>query len=375
MRNKNLILYTDEVDPFNPRNRITCDLTTESGPNYGSFRIRTVNGEPAPQPTIIGTPKLYYPFNKAHKYQFPSATEIRAYEKYDGTNVTLIKYTDSKGNPFITFKVRLFPFLRGHFIPKWKRILAMYPNIRKLFVMNPNIQAFSFELFGSDNTHLIKYDEKLDIRLLFGIKHGWDENDVRYATPEEIATGGIVPQATHHATINGDYVWHYEQHQKAMDTRLKPVENEDGRQLFEGSEGSIWYLKEKETGNWRMFKCKPHQIELIHWDSEHIPSTICYATAQNVLEIQDDVTLEAVESLLLEEFSQEKVDASRYRIEKAVHEIQFQVTLNRKVDSVLESELPTDTNDKATIMRTLSKHFDRSDMRKVYNRVAEVRDV
>ena len=299
----------------------------------------------------------------------------RSYEKYDGTNVVMYKYLDSKGNPFISFKVRLYPFLRGRFVPMWQMILDMYPHIRKLFVMNPNIQAFSFEMFGRNNTNLIKYDEKLDIRLLFGIKRGWTDNDVRYAIPEEIATGGLVPQATHHATINGDYVWHYEKQQEAMDARLKPIENDEGQTLFEGSEGAIWYLREKETGNWRMFKCKPHQIELIHWASEHIPSTICYATAQNVLETQDDVTLEAVEILLLEEFTQEKIDASRYRIEKAVDEIQFQIVLNRKVDSVLSSEVSADTNDKSTIMRTLSKHFDKSDMRKVYNRVAEVRDV
>ena len=233
MGKKNVIVYTNEIDPFNPKNRMTCDLCTESGSNYGSLRIRTINNKSAPQPTINGTPKLYYPFNKAHKYQFPSATEIRSYDKIDGTNVVAYRYLDSTGHPFITFKVRLFPFLRGQFVPMWQRILNMYPNLSKLFVMNPSVSAFSFELFGSDNIHLIKYPEKLDIRLLFGIKRGWTDGEPIYAIPEEINTGGMVATAFHQQTITSDYVWNYEQEQKAKDSILTPVDNdEDDRQIL-----------------------------------------------------------------------------------------------------------------------------------------------
>ena len=373
MRDKNVIVYTNEIDPFNPKNRMTCDMCTESGPNYGSLRIRKINNKSAPQPTINGTPKLYYPFNKVHKYQFPSATEIRSYDKIDGTNVVAYRYLDSTGHPFITFKVRLFPFLRGQFVPMWQRILNMYPNLSKLFVMNPSVSAFSFELFGSDNIHLIKYPEKLDIRLLFGIKRGWTDGEPIYAIPEEINTGGMVATAFHQQTITSDYVWNYEQEQKAKDSILTPVDNdEDDRQIFEGSEGSVWYLREKESGNWRMFKCKPHQIEVIHWASEHIPSTICHATAHNVLETQDDVTYESVVELLLEDYTQEKIDKSAYRIRKAVNTMQEAIFLHQQVDIVMNLYDFSDA-DVPTVMRTLSKHFDRGDMRKVFQRVDKIR--
>ena len=119
-----------------------------------------------------------------------------------------------------------------------------------------------------------------------------------------------------------------------------------------------------------MFKCKPHQIEVIHWASEHIPSTICYATAHNVLETQDDVTYEAVAQLLLEEYTQEKIDKSAYRIKKAVNTVQEAIFLHQQVDIVMNLYDFSDA-DVPTVMRTLSKHFDRGDMRKVYQRVQQ----
>ena len=35
--------------------------------------------------------------------------------------------------------------------------------------------------------------------------------------------------------------------------------------MFRGEEGSIWFVRVKDTCEIRMYKCKPHQIEQVHW--------------------------------------------------------------------------------------------------------------
>ena len=370
MNNKNLIEYTNEVDPFNPNNRMTCTLCTEGGKMYGSLEIHSVNGYDVSLPRTYGTPKLAYPFNKVHKYKFPSAHEIRSYEKYDGTNVFMYKYQDHTGMPFITFKVRLFPFLRGQFVPMWKRIIQQYPKITKLFNLNPDISGFSFELFGSDNTHLISYKERLDTRLLFGVR-----NEGEIVPPDNIACANIVPTATFNFSIDKDYIWYYEQEQNSKDAKLKAVNTDEGKTIYEGSEGSIWYLHEKETGLWKQYKCKPHQIEQIHWASDHIPSATCYMTAMNVLETNDEVTYESVVGLLLEEFDQEKIDVSKLRIMRAVTEVQEEVEFNRKVDELSTLDKFSIDTDLPIIMKSINKHFNRKDMQKVYSRVKMARGI
>ena len=376
-------LYFREKDPFNPGIKMECYLSREVGRYYGSIEIVKVNGETLRNNCrIFCTPKLEFPFNMNGNYIWPSAEKIITYRKYDGTNVFMYPYQDATGRRHISYKVRLFPFLRGKFLPLWRRILKQYPNLPKLVDANvrniPNMMGYSFEMYGADNSHLIKYDEpKLDVRLLFGIRgngevvphHELETLDIPCA--EFCSIDGL----THR--ISRNYVWHYEQHKQQFTNRLETVPelertNEELVQFQGGDEGSVWYLKDKRTGLWRMYKCKADQIQSIHWENRSVPKIIIQATAQNALETSDTITEASVIDLLKEEFSPTAIEVSKIRIAKVVATMNGELELDEQIKSLLD-DLDDDL-DIPDIMRALSKHFPKSMMRKVHSRIMKMLD-
>ena len=180
------------IDPFNPKNHVEGQISFSRDKSYGSLKIERINAELVDQPQIFGTPKIAYPFGLGHNYRFPSADRIYRFRKYDGTNIFMYRYRNN-GMEYITFKVRLFPFLRGRYITMWQYILRKYPQIPELFKLNPDVTGFSFELYGSDNPHMIQYEDvKLDIVLLFGLRG--TEGQIVLNT--ELETGDIRKQSS-----------------------------------------------------------------------------------------------------------------------------------------------------------------------------------
>ena len=171
------------------------------------------------------------------------------------------------------------------------------------------MSAFSFEMYGKRHVHLIRYDEELDVRLLFGLKRDGEIVNVR-----DIETD--VPKAELLETVSGDYVWHYRQQQEALEAQLKPLEGFDG--VLTGEEGHVWHLREKRTGQWRLLKCKPASIEAIHWGNFPIPKLVLTATAKNILEVSDQITEEDFEAYLAEEYSEHQIAASKERMLKVM---------------------------------------------------------
>ena len=353
-----------ERDPFNPGNQVAGRVSFHRDERYGALTLSQVNGEPVDYPTIYGTPKLKYPFGPSRNYHFPSATKIVAFRKVDGTNIFAYRYRDSRGNTYISYKVRLFPYLRNPFLPMWQEVLERYPDIPKLFQRNPGISGFGFEMYGADNPHLIQYEAKLEPMLLFGIK---GEGEV--VLPNTIVAGNV-PQAPIVATIEQDYVWHYQEEQRKLDENLKCIDAQE--MLYTGEEGQVWYLQNKQTGLWQMFKCKPHQIEQIHWANSPLSSEVIHATALNALEVTDKVTVDIVTEYLREEFPEHQIQRSHARIEKAVDAVNEVADRRLKVRTLIERhDFPTDT-DVPTILRAIHHEFPKSEMKKVYQAVVAV---
>ena len=375
-------LFFREPDPFNVNNEIECFISRDHGRYYGSIELLKVNGEKlSPPPRIFGTPKLEFPFDRNMNYIFPSADEILTYRKYDGTNIFMYRYPDATGILYTSYKVRLFPFLRRHFPSLWRRMLAAYPDLPKLFLANqeryPDISGFSFEMYGADNPHLIRYFKPLDIVLLFAIRgngeiiphHELDTMDVPCARTYNLSGPG-----SHR--INSDYVWYYEQQKQYFTDTLETVPQDeiqnDELVQFDGDEGSVWYLKEKRTGLWRMYKCKANQIQAIHWEKRSVPEIVIQATAQNALETHDVLTDKIIVNLLKEEFTEHAIAASELRIAKVVAIMNGKLELDGRIKSLMRDldpnlELPD-------MMRALSKHFAKSDIRKVFTRIKLMRD-
>ena len=295
-------------DPFN-NNVLEVDLSYEKGINYGAMDFLKVNGRKVSYPRILGTRKMGYAFTIGGNWQIPSSSEILCYRKYDGSNILAYRYWDADGEPFISYKVRLWPHVRGVMVGKWKEMLAKHAGIRRLFADNPDVSAFSFEMYGKQHPHLIRYPNDLDVRLLFGVKR-----DGEIVVVRDIDTD--VPKAELLKTVNSDYVWNYIEMQAEFEAELKPLEGFEG--MMTGHEGAVWYCRGKRTGQWRIFKCKPASIEAIHWGNFPIPKLVLTATAKNILEVSDQITEEDFEAYLAEEYTEHQIAASKERMLKVM---------------------------------------------------------
>ena len=356
------------TDPFNPQNHVEGQISFNKA-RYGSLKIKKINGESIDQPQICGTPKIAYPFGLGHNYRFPSAEQIYRFRKYDGTNIFMYRYKNN-GMEYITFKVRLFPFLRGRYITMWRYMLRKYPQITELFKMNPDLTGFSFELYGSDNPHMIQYENvKLDIVLLFGLRgmHG----QIVLNTELEV---GDIPKAEHLGTVEKDYVWHYQQEQQELDRHLVFLGlNESHEPMFRGEEGSIWYVKLKNTHEIHMYKCKPHRIEQVHWTQTQtqLSATVIRATILKAFENWENPELEEIIAILNEDYPIHQIEISMGRIKQMLRIAKNTEDTRKKIWELMVMQGFDGNTNTATVFHKIANELDQ-DKRLVYKAIKNV---
>ena len=356
------------IDPFNPQNRVEGQVSF-SRACYGSLKIKKINGESIDQSQIFGTPKIAYPFGFGHNYRFPSAKRIYRFRKYDGTNIFMYRYRNN-GAEYITFKVRLFPFLRGRYITMWKYMLRKYPQITELFKMNPDVTGFSFELYGSENPHMIQYkDVQLDIVLLFGLR-GMEEQIVLNTELE----AGDIPKAEQLGTVEKDYVWHYEQEQQELDRHLMFLGlNERHEPMFRGEEGSIWYVKLKDSHEIHMYKCKPHRIEQVHWTQTQtqLSVPVIWATILKVFENWENPKLDKIIAILNEDYPIHQIEISIGRIKQMFNAAKKTEDTQKKIWELMVMHAFDSNTDTTTIFHKIANQLDQ-DKRFVYKSIKNV---
>lgn len=360
---ESLLRHFKVQDPFNPWELEGYINTSEH--LYGSMVIFKINDFLTEQ-IVIGSPKQKYPFDRLGRFKFPEAKHINVYEKLDGTNILAYSYK-IKGKRYITYKTRLTPTLVksrwGNWEKMWREMLEKYPAIflfaEKWAECGINL---SFELFGSRNQHLVEYDIPLDTSLLFGIRN--DITDPRIIDPINLHVEAEVQIAKHHVAIESNkdlYSW-YQKCRNEQESLNKFTE--DG--FIQGAEGFVWYLRDV-NGIMHQYKCKPESVENIHWAQSGITKHSVTTTVINAYEMSDEVTYEKVKELLLEEFSETGIDLMKDLILKVMDEVRERIEFREKILK-LYGELKLDLRaDKAGTMRTLAPHFDRKNMRKVYN--------
>lgn len=342
-------------DLFNKGNWLKGYICRRSTDLYGALFITHVNSKEQPQ-LIFSTPKMHYPFDKVGRYRFPSATEIEIFVKLDGTNIVAYRYhLDSK--EFQTYKTRLTPVVRsgrfGDFYSMWFEMLNKYPDIEKVCIKNQcNV---SFELYGIRNKHLVWYDVPLDCAVLFGVT-----SNGQIISPTKMDLLGL-PIVNQVGSINSYYVENYKMNKLKLEEELKLTE--DG---YEGNEGQVWYLHMVDRKTIQ-FKCKPATIELIHFAAGGLGKNIIKATAYNVFENQDELTIEAVVTLLLEEFTERQIQACEDTIKHVVKEIKHDIEIRQAIVDEY-TELGIDINiDKVAVMRWFGQKYPKNDIRKIYS--------
>ncbi len=355
----------DTTDPFNGELRLEGFLSQRPDHRYGALVITRVGEEPAPQ-LIYATPKLHYPFGKDGRFHFPPIRRAALYEKLDGTNVLAYQYRDARGEEYLTYKLRLSAVLRnskwGPFLDYWRELLARFPAISGLVARNAC--HVSFEMYGARNAHLIQYETALEAAVLFGVRPA----DASVVAPFELDLLGV-PGALLHGelTAGDDPVARYAEMRAEMESRNRPVEEE----RLAGTEGSVWYVVEP-SGRVTLWKCKPESVEQIHWTTG-INKKAVIATCWNCLETNDELTYEAVEPLLLEEYQEDDIRKFRPVIDECIRMVRDEQEFKERVMSEYRRVGVSIDEDKSTVMRALAKIFPRDQMKKVHSAIVSGR--
>jgi len=371
----------DVVDPFNPENTISGIICRVSDHRYGALVIGSVNGEALPKPRVVyATPKLHYPFTQdletgERRYSWPAVTQVIAYTKYDGTNILHYGYSDAQGNKFTTFKTRLTPVLQdgryGGFLTMWREILVRYPGLRCPWPVFNQEEAFSYELCGYRNRIVVDYGFALDAVLLFRVK----QCSAGVIPPDNLAcsltdmgrAGQPIPQPI--TTPSGLVDFYNRLRAEAHERNLLASPESDDADTPAGflSEGFVLYAQ-TEGGQWEMFKCKPGEVEELHWAaSGAIPAHSIYTTVRNSLESvagPDEITYDGIIELLQEDFRDDQIAKSEARIRKTIDKVvageRFKATVH---DEIARSGLAG--QDKRVVMRHMSQFFKKAKMRVV----------
>lgn len=352
-------------DPFNPGIVLQGVLSLKPDDSYGSLLLTRVDGAECSQ-LVRATPKLRYPFDKGGGFRFPPAREVHFYDKLDGTNILSYCYQRPDGGVAVSHKLRLAPFVRngrwGDFLDMWKSMLRDYPQIPEV-VLESGCNL-SFEMFGKENEHLVRYDTDLDIALLFGVKRGTGG----VVPPHKLRQGGI-PTAKLLGGASPDV--ELEEAYGKMRQELEKGNSKIGEGKIAGSEGSVWYIQEP-GGRTSMWKCKPESVEEIHW-ATGINKAAVMATCWNALESSDVLDYATLEPLLLEEYQHDDIIKFRGHIDACINEVNssnaFREGVRRAYSEIKSSGMDIET-DKARVMRALSQKFPKDQMSKVYGAIA-----
>ena len=360
-----------EVDPANPQNRVAGHIQFIGGDEYGALAISHVNDRPAPQ-FIKVTPKAAYPFHKDGSWVLHDAQEVSAFEKIDGTNICQYGYRDAEGRPFTSFKLRTRPFMSPHFLNLLDRALEQYPGVRQRRLQSG--EAVVYELFGYENRLLIRYNEPIDLALLFG-----RDSRGELVAPHEAETlfaGLDCPVADRRPfDLAADLSETYRERQQEISSRLVRLDDE----YFEGEEGEMLYVRfpdgaREQPGSFtRLIKLKPPEIEEIHWALDHVPRNEAAAVARNVFEVSDTPELADMVQLLAEEWTDDQIarsiDTIQRVLEEAVERRAFQDEVLKVYGQLHGPEAFRE--DRASVMRSMSQRFPRSLMTKIYSVLVE----
>lgn len=344
----------DELDLFN-NNRLNGVICRQSDYRYGAMVIFKINSEPCEQ-IIYCTPKLEYPFDRNGTFHWPDISQIEVWDKLDGSNILAFwyEYRDSK---FLSFKTRLSPILKdgryGSFYSMWMEYLSESKWIYPVCLENPEFNL-SFEMFGYRNPITIQYNIPLEVNLLFGIRR----KDHAVRPPSQL----ILPSSTKLPKViqiekKSELTELYEELRSGMSTQ------NDGN-LF--VEGMVLYAFCNQP-SWRQFKCKPNEIQQIHWAHIGIPKRELWNTAINSFE-NGICSFDNFVELLKEEYTEQQIGKSQIRIAKIFKEAISHIEIVQKVNEVWSraKEKGFDiTKDKGATFKFISQFFEKKDMRKV----------
>jgi len=352
-------------DTFNNDNKIVGVLCRRSDYRYGAMIIFEVNEKEVEPQIIYGTPKLEYPFNKNGEFIWPEIKEIEVWDKLDGTNILSYKYYDIEGKEYLTYKTRLGPIISdtgyGSFLSMWKEMLEEHKWINNIIKMNPGWNL-SFELYGSRNPITVKYNSPLLVKLLFGIR----SKDHVIRPPSQLNVLYVpLEYLPEFFSFNIFNISDPENITKCYEFARSRMSFKNKDELL--TEGMVFYAQTGQP-SWRMFKCKPDEIQKIHWAASGvIQKREIWNTAINAFEdVEPDI--DYLKELLKEEYTEQMIYKSKVRIDKIFKEVTKHMRDVKKINEayIIAKDNGFDLREnKNETFRFLSKHFKKEEMKKV----------
>lgn len=365
--NTKQVIAFDEIDPYNPKNRLEGFINRRQGYLYGALWIIKVNGKKCPQ-LIYSAPKQHYPFDKNNVWEFPDCDFVELYEKLDGTCIISYVYKDSEENVFLTYKTRLRPFLGsgkfGNFLELWNEMLEKYPNIIN-YVFDEYHNCI-FELYGKRNKILISYEIPLDTKLIFTI----NASNGQIYPPTESAEHDIdsIPVLENKGMLTDwhDYTLEGQEdlYNKIKDDLEAELDVDEESKILKGKEGYVMYFM--KDGYAVQIKNKPPSVLKYHWTGNAIAYESLFTTCINAFENFDDPQYADIVQLLNEEYELDFIEKSRTRISKVLDKVRFDKKLQYEVVEIY-NKLAIDINeDKRTVMRHFAKLYPKSQAQRIF---------
>ena len=275
------------------------------------------------------------------------------------------KYYDIEGKEYLTYKTRLGPIISdtgyGSFLSMWKEMLEEHKWINNIIKMNPGWNL-SFELYGSRNPITVKYNSPLLVKLLFGVRR--KDHVIRPPSQLNILYVPLeyLPEFFSFNIFNISDLKNITKCYEFARTRIS-FKNKD--ELL--TEGMVFYAQTGQP-SWRMFKCKPDEIQKIHWAASGvIQKREIWNTAINAFEdVEPDI--DYLKELLKEEYTEQMIYKSKVRIDKIFKEVTKHMRDVKKINEayIIAKDNGFDLREnKNETFRFLSKHFKKEEMKKV----------
>ena len=214
----------------------------------------------------------------------------------------------------------------------------------------------SFEIYGGRNTHLVVYERDLAVAVLFGVSRNASVVPLHKLKLLDVPGAPLFGEIA----AGEDPVAKYAEIRAQMEQRNRPTEDEK----LTGIEGTVWYIEEP-NGRVTLWKCKPESVEAIHW-ALGINKKAVIATCWNFLETSDDLGYETLLPMLAEDYEERDIEAFRPHIEACITDVRHEFEFKEQVLVAYDKLGLSIHAYKAGVMRTLSKHFPRGEMKKVY---------
>jgi hypothetical protein len=324
---------------------------------------------------IYAMPKIHYPYHQEKdgslRVAIPVAQNIsdaRFNAKLDGTAVIFYSLTAKNGDILeVIPRTRLQPVLQASRWGDWFALLAEAMPDRK-----PVEEAIAtqkvvlvFELWGYRNPHLVKYDVPLKMTLHTAVSH---RKPVSYRKLADIANRygfDLIPTLQVARPDPDGLAQAYRQLQAEMEARNQAA----GQDVFL-EEGAILMLSTRDTAEY--WKCKPPTIEEIHWTADaSVSKTDIEHALQKMLENGYDFGNGRVNDLHKEleaDFEPARIEVAAELIERVYREFVLELQ-QRDWLRHLVSESGIDPKETAVLMRYLSQHYPKNNMRWVFNTV------